>query len=229
MIKNWKHLFVKADESEAEVKAAPAQSFSFPTSNTTASPVPAAAPAPAPALDPNLAEVLEVYESGLDSINMPGYDFYEFYKSVSSTGTSGEAIYNMAFQMARTLDSTITPAKLLNDAEFYISKINEVHGQYVSKGQLKLSALQEKKNSERTKLQSEIDSASQRMNQLRAELQQLEADVAQKRASLSKLEDQFYPQEKAIREKLNANDAARQTSIDRLNIVKTGIQRFIKL
>lgn len=224
MIKNWKHLFVKADESEAEVKSTPAQSFSFPTGNTAAP----SAPAPAPALDPNLEEVLEVYESGLDSINMPGYDFYEFYKSVSSAGNGGEAIYNMAFQMAKTLDSTITPAKLLNDAEFYISKINEVHGQYVNKGQQKLSALQEKKNAERSKLQGDIDGAAQRMNQLRAELQQLEADMAQKRAVLGKLEDQYYPQEKAIREKLNANDAARQTSIDRLNIVKTGIQRFVK-
>lgn len=224
MIKNWKHLFVKADETEAEVKTPSKESFSFPTGTANVS----ATAAPAPAVDPNLAEVLEVYESGLDSINMPGYDFYEFYKSVSSTGNSGEAIYQMAFQMAKTLDSTITPSKLLQDAEFYISKINEVHGQYVNKGQLKLTALQEKKNAERTKLQNDIDSASQRMNQLRAELQQLEADVSQKRAVLGKLEDQYFPQEKAIREKLNANDAARQTSIDRLNIVKNGIQRFIK-
>jgi hypothetical protein len=228
MIKNWKHLFVKADETEAEVKATSKESFSFPTGGHAISATPAAAPAPVPAIDPNLAEVLEAYESGLDSINMPGYDFYEFYKSVSSIGNSGEAVYNMAFQMARTLDSTITPGKLLNDAEFYISKINEVHGQYVNKGQLKLTAIQEKKNTERTKLQSDIDHASQRINQLRQELQQLEADVTQKRAVLSKLEDQYFPQEKAIREKLNANDVARQTSIDRLNIVKSGIQRFIK-
>lgn len=226
MIKNWKNLFVKADDVVAEQKTTSKENFSFPTGGQSTAIAPAATAAPA--LDPNLEEVLEVYESGLDSINMPGYDFYEFYKSVSSTGNSGEAIYNMAFQMAKTLDSTITPGKLLNDAEFYISKINEVHGQYVNKGQLKLSGLQEKKNTERAKLQSDIDSASQRMNQLRAELQQLEADVAQKRGVLGKLEDQYYPQEKAIREKLNANDAARQTSIDRLNIVKTGIQRFIK-
>ncbi len=228
MLKNWKSLFLKPDENEA--KPAPAsEPPSFPVGNSAPAFNPASEALTAKVItDPVVSEVLEVYESGLDSINMPGYDFYEFYKAVSTIGVAGEQTYQMAFQMAKTLDKTLTPQKLLLDAEFYISKINEVHNQYVNQGQQKLNALEEQKSSEKTKLTAEVDKASLRITQLRAELQQLEADISQKKTMLSKIDESHYPKEKAVREKLNANDLARKTSIDRLNTIKEGIQRFIK-
>lgn len=230
MLKNWKHLFVKTDEPEAgKEEAAPA--YSFPASETIA---PAAGkssftPTPPPAAnDPVVAEVVEVYESGLESINMPGYDFYEFYKGLSVTGQTGEQAYQLAFQMARAMDKTITVQKLLQDAEFYISKINEVHGQYVSQGQAKLHALEEKKRTDKGQLQGEIDQGSARLAQLRAELQQLEAEVNHKKAQLAKIDEGFQPQEQSVREKLAANDAARTVSIRKLQQIREGIAKFIK-
>jgi flagellar biosynthesis component FlhA len=233
MIKNWKSLFVKETESEAAKKETPqkdsTESFSFPVSGATpVMPGSDSNATPPPAIDPGVQEVLNVYESGLDSINMPGYDFYEFYKAISSIGHATESTYQLAYQMARSLDKTITAQKLMTDAEFYISKINEVHGQYVSQGQQKLNSLQEKKNTDKDKLQREIDAGAARITQLRAELQQLEADVNQKRAALAKTDESFYPQEKAIREKLMANDMARKISIDKLNYIKEGILKYIK-
>jgi hypothetical protein len=220
---SWKNLFIKTDEPETPKKETGEKSFSFPVNNTASTPTTSA-----PLNDPTVNEVLQVYEKGLESINMPGYDFYEFYKTVISTGQPTEQTYVMAFQMAKTLDSTITPGKLLTDAEFYISKINEVHSQYVNQGQQKLNAIEEKKKSEKNSLQSDIDKASMRITQLRAELQQLEADISNKRSILMKVDEINYPQEKSIREKLNANDVARKTSIDKLNMIKEGIQRFIR-
>ncbi|WP_205511144.1 hypothetical protein [Longitalea arenae] len=235
MIKNWKSLFVKETESETEKKDSPkkdtaAESFSFPVTDTSsfkASTGAEAAP-PSAAVDPGVQEVLDVYESGLDSINMPGYDFYEFYKAITSIGHANENTYQLAYQMAKSLDKTITAQKLMTDAEFYISKINEVHGQYVSQGNQKLHALQEKKSADKDKLQREIDAGSTRLSQLRAELQQLEAELNQKKAALTKTDENFYPQEKSIREKLMANDMARKVSIDKLNIIKEGILKYIK-
>jgi hypothetical protein len=230
MLKSWKHLFVKTDEPKAgKEEAEPA--FSFPASETI---IPAADKndkgsfIPPPVNDTVVNEVIEVYESGLESINMPGYDFYEFYKAISSTGLSGEHTYQLAFQMARTMDKTVTVQKLMTDAEFYISKINEVHGQYVSQGQVKLRSLEEKKNADKGQLQGEIDQGAMRISQLRAELQQLEAAVNQKKALLSKIDEGFQPQEKAIREKLAANDTARKVSIEKLQAIREGISRFIK-
>jgi hypothetical protein len=226
MIKNWKSLFVKTDEESTD--SIPSnEPLSFPVNNTSFSNDTKVAP-PVHSTDPTVLEVMDVYEKGLESINMPGYDFYEFYQTVYSTGQASEQTYKMAFQMARTLDRTISPDKLLSDAEFYISKINEVHSQYVSQGQQKLNALQQQKNAEKNKLQHEIDQASLRINQLRAELQQLESDISQKRNVLLKVDDNYYPQEKTIREKLTANDFAQKASIGKLSSIKEGIQKFIK-
>jgi flagellar biosynthesis component FlhA len=234
MIKNWKSLFVKETETQAakkETTKETTESFSFPVTDTH--PVQSGTGAgmavpPSTAIDPTVKEVLDVYESGLDSINMPGYDFYEFYKAITSIAQVNENTYQLAYQMAKSLDKTVTAQKLMTDAEFYISKINEVHGQYVSQGQQKLNSLQEKKNTDKDKLQREIDAGAARITQLRAELQQLEADVNQKRGALAKTDESFYPQEKAIREKLMANDMARKVSIDKLNSIKEGILKYIK-
>jgi hypothetical protein len=226
MIKNWKSLFIKGDPQEPSQKDEDTKPLSFPVTNAQPA---SQVPSPAPSFnDPSVGEVLKVYEEGLDSINMPGYDFFEFYKTVVSTGNPNEQSYTMAYHMAKTLDKTISPQKLLTDAEFYISKINEVHSQYVSQGQQKLNSLEEKKKSEKSSLQKEIDQSAMRITQLRAELQQLEAAVSQKRSTLLKVDETYYPQEKSVREKLNANDMARKTSIDKLNMIKEGIQKFIK-
>lgn len=228
MLKNWKNLFVKSEETEAE-KSNTQESFSFPVNNANSSTAPAAnSYTPAPANDPVVNEVIGVYESGLESINMPGYDFYEFYKAISSTGQVNEHTYQLAYQMAKSLDKTITVQKLMHDAEFYISKINEVHGNYVNQGQSKLRSLEEKKSADKGQLQGEIDRGSTRISQLRAELQQLEAEVNAKRNTLSKIDEGFAPQEKAVRDKLIANDTARQASITKLNAIKEGIFKFIK-
>lgn len=231
MLKSWKHLFVKTDDPKAGKEEA-AEALSFPASESIAPAVAvhsfSSASTPLPVGDAVVNEVIEVYESGLESINMPGYDFYEFYKAISSTGMSGEHTYQLAYQMARSMDKTITVQKLIGDAAFYISKINEVHGQYVNQGQAKLRSLEEKKKAARGQLQHEIDQGANRIVQLRAELQQLESAVQQKKAQLLKIDEGFLPQEKAIREKLAANDKARTVSIEKLQSIRENITRFIK-
>ena len=231
MLKNFKSLFVKTDEEEPEKAPTPVQDYSFPVNNT----IPADVPPPIPVAsiqpsvtDPVISEVLKTYESGLESINMPGYDFFEFYQTITVAGTPTEQSYKMAFQMAKILDKNITVEKLMHDAEFYISKINEVHSQYAGQGQAKLNAVSDKKNAERTNLSKEIEQSSARIAQLREEMQKLETDINAKRAVLSKIDESYYAQEKSVKEKLSANDFAHKTSIDKLNFVKEGILKFIK-
>jgi hypothetical protein len=233
MLKNWKSLFLKPGEEENADAATPnqterAETLSFPLGNNTMPGISTSFVAEKSNLNPAVAEVIKVYEDGLESINMPGYDFFEFYKAVGAAGNHGSQMYNMAFQMASALDKTITVQKLVSDAEFYISKINEVHSQYSSQGQLRLNDIQEKKVAEKSKLSNEIDQSTQRIAQLRVELQNLENDVRQKREELSKIDEGFIQQENSIREKMAANDAARNSSIDKLNTVKNGIGNFLK-
>lgn len=227
MIKNWKNLFIKDEEgqlSEGQTQ------MSFPKSDAgTAYPAGQSFPTGGTPVDnPDVSEVMEVYEKGLASINMPGYDFYEFYMAVNAAGFNSEQAYTMAFKMAKAMDSTLSVQKLVTDAEFYISKINEVHSQYISQGQQKLGQLSEKRTAQKNELNRSLDQANQRLSQLRAEIQQLETEIKQKRDNLAGIDAQFEPQESAIRSKLGANDVARNTSISRLTQVRDQIQKFVK-
>lgn len=229
MLKNWKSLFVKTD-GESSAKEEP-PGFSFPVTETNVTEQPKYKPdnLPPPRVSKTVVEeVIETYESGLDGINMPGYDFYEFYKAVSAGGSHSPQAYQMAFEMARAFDKSLTTRKLLQDAEFYISKINEVHGQYVTQGQQKLKSLADQRSAEQRSLQQEADNATQRISQLKAELQQLESLIREKQQALASIQQQNQPQEEAIREKLQANDLARKASIDKLTAISNGIQQFIK-
>jgi DNA-binding protein H-NS len=226
-MKNWKNLFIKTDgENEKKSPAPPSGSYTFPVNNTVIPGTPS--PQPVGMDQQVLNEVLAVYEKGIDSINMPGYDFYEFYKAISSVGNAGAETYSMAFQMARSMDNSISSQKLVTDAEFYISKINEVHSQYTMQGQQKINEIDSRRNEEKNKLMAEIEHATKQVNQLRNQLQALESEINQKRISLTGVDARYSPQESSIREKLLANDSAKQISVTKLMAVKEGILKFIK-
>ena len=227
-MKNWKSLFVKTDDTEEKNVSRPDTQFSFPVGNSM-NPSSPSAPVVGSNIDQvTLNEVIGVYERGIDSINMPGYDFYEFYKAITSVANAGEQVYSMAFHMAKSMDSNITATKLVTDADFYISKINEVHSQYTVQGQQKLNSLDSKKNEEKNKLMQEIERGTLQVTQLRNQLQSLESEINQKRITLSTIDGKYSPQESEIRQRLLANDNARQISVTKLTTVKEGIQKNIK-
>ena len=94
-MKNWKNLFVKS-EKEPQSDEKISENLSFPVSGNASTPGQSSpAYSPRPVNDPVVNEVLQVYENGLDSINMPGYDFYEFYQAITSIGDSNEKTYKM--------------------------------------------------------------------------------------------------------------------------------------
>jgi hypothetical protein len=236
MAKSWKSLFVKGEEeTETQTNNTSTSSPSFPVNTSTIYNTNAAPSfnintngTASNALSTEAQEVMEVYEKGLDSINMPGYDFFEFYKAVQMALPYNEQSFNMAYQMAKSMDSTVTVQKLVQDAEFYISKINDVHSQYVTQGQQRLSQISEQRLGEKTNLTKIIDNNAMRIAQLRAELTQLENDMQTKRNALSKIDADFAPKEQAVKSKLNANDIAKANSIAKLNLVRDSITKFIK-
>ncbi|WP_147238677.1 hypothetical protein [Mucilaginibacter hurinus] len=227
MLKNFKSLFIKSDEEEESKPAA--ETFSFPVNNPTHNVTSAQAPVSNTQTisAPAIAEVIKVYENGLESINMPGYDFYEFYHSVNSAGNNEQA-YNMAYKMATVLDKTVTVQKLVHDADFYISKINEVYNQYVTQGKSKINSINDKKSAEKSTLTTEIEQADTKILQLKEELKKLEEEITTKKNKLAKIDESYISQEKNIHERLAANDHAHKTSIDKLIAVKEGISTYIK-
>jgi hypothetical protein len=178
--------------------------------------------------NPYLEEIIQVYEKGLESINMPGYDFYEFYAAVKVGGSNNEAVYKMAFQMGKTMDASVTAEKLVNDAEYYLSKINEVYQQYSSQGRQKLEGLSTQQRNESESLTSEATKIEAEMVKLKQQLQTLDKKLAETKSTMSKMGEKYKPQQDAIQQKLNANDKAMEVSTQKINSIKDGISRFLK-
>ncbi len=175
-----------------------------------------------------LAEVLQVHEKGLESTNLPGYDFYEFYQAISATGHATPQVYTLTYRIAKTLYKTITSEKLVENAAFYLHKLEEVHCHYATHGQGKLTSLGEEKQAARADLAAQISGATERIAQLEAELARLRLDVAEKQDRLSTLDAVYAPRKSTIREKLGANAQTYRISTDKLTAVREGIHQYIR-
>jgi hypothetical protein len=218
-MKSFKNLFIK-DESEKEE---PQETNSFPVSSSS-SPVNQVNTGSNPYLD----EVVEVYEKGLERINMPGYDFYDFYLAIKAAGSQNNAVYKMAYQMGKTLDSDLSARKLSNDADYYISKLNEVHQNYSEKGKQKLNSLSAELKTDKDRLTAEIQHIEGEITRLKQQIVSMEQKLAETKNDLMKVEGKYSPEQHVINLKLRANDEAMQTAVNTLTSIKEGILKYIK-
>lgn len=222
MKKTIKNLFIK-DDSEEE---GPKEGNAFPLSDSD-SPASQGAPGSASS-NPYLDEITEVYEKGLESINMPGYDFYDFHLAIKAAGAQNEAVFKMAYQMGKTLDSNITPQKLATDADYYISKLNEVYQNYSDKGKQKLNSIASELKAERDGLNAEVNHISSEIVRLKQQIISMEQKLSETRNNLAQVENKYKPQQDVINLKLQANDQAMQLNVKKLTSIKEGILNFIK-
>jgi hypothetical protein len=168
-----------------------------------------------------LAKTLEMYEAGFDSLNQPGYDFYEFFKSVMAGGIDNPAIYAMAFQMGSVMDKTITKDKLLMQSDFYISEINKVYNDYVTKGNGKRQEVINQKNHENESLVGEL-------NLMKQQLEQLQIQITDRENKLSVIDSKYGPMLSEVESKIAANDLAKQKIVGSIEQVKNGIINNLK-
>ena len=185
-------------------------------------------PTPAPTFPTNtavsneaLAKALDMYENGFDSLNQPGYDFYEFYKAVMAGDVDNPAIYGMAFGMGTAMDRTITKAKLLQQSEFYIAEINKVYNDYVAKGNTKRQEVLNQKNHENESLVSELSLMKQ-------QLEQLQIQIADRENKLSVIDSKYGPILSDVENKIVANDMAKEKIVGSIEQVKNGIINNLK-
>lgn len=188
---------------------------------------PAPAPAPAPTFTPStsvnpehFAKALEIYENGFDSLNQPGYDFYEYFKAVA-IGADNPQIYTMAFAMGSAMDKTITKDKLLQQSDFYLSEINKVYNDYVAKGSGKKNDLMNQKNNENQALVSELDMMNQQMEALRIQ-------IIDRQNKLSAIDSKYGPMISDVDSKLMANESAKSQIVQKIEQVKNGIINNLK-
>lgn len=239
-----KDLFIVSDENsenkpiQEPVKQAAPSTTKFPSS-TPKTEEPSSNPfssfgfgsAPTPAPTPTyqatnvsneaLAKTLEMYEAGFDSLNQPGYDFYEFFKAVMAGGIENPAIYGMAFGMGTAMDKSITKDKLLMQSDFYITEINKVYNDYVAKGNGKRQEVINQKNHENESLVGEL-------NLMRQQLEQLQVQISDRENKLSVIDSKYGPILNEVESKIAANDLAKQKIVGSIELVKNGIINNLK-
>jgi hypothetical protein len=171
--------------------------------------------------DEVLGKTLEMYETGFDSLNQPGYDFYEFFKAVMAGGIENPAIYGMAYGMGSAMDKTITKDKLLMQSDFYLSEINKVYNGYVEKGNSKKQEIINQKNNENQALAGDL-------NLMRQQLEQLQIQIADRENKLSVIDNKYAPMLNEVETKILANDLAKNKIVSSIEQVKNGIINNLK-
>jgi hypothetical protein len=236
-----KDLFIVSDETaenkpiQEPVKQAAPSTTKFPSSTPKAEESTSSAfgfgfgstPTPTPTYQNSnvsnevLAKTLEMYEAGFDSLNQPGYDFYEFFKTVMAGGADNPAIYGMAFGMGSAMDKSITKDKLLIQSDFYITEINKVYNDYVAKGNGKRQEVVNQKNHENESLVGEL-------NLMRQQLEQLQVQISDRENKLSVIDSKYGPILNEVENKISANDLAKQKIVSSIEQVKNGIINNLK-
>jgi len=223
-------------QAPVQTKPAPTQTNKFPDAapaDTNAFTFPTSAPTPIStpvqtsfASQPNVSQehlekAIELYEKGFDSLNQDGFDFYEFFQSVSHGGMTNPQVYAMAFAMGTAMDKTITKEKLISQADFYVSEITKVYDENVAKGQGKRDALVKQKESENQTLANELTMFEQ-------QLEALQIQIADRKTKLQAIDGKYQPQFDEFDSKLNANTIAKTKIVEAIEAVKSGININIK-
>lgn len=159
---------------------------------------------------------MDLYEKGFDELNQVGYDFYEFYKAIIGAGVDNPAMYTMALNMAKAMDSNVSKENLLKQSEFYLTEITNVYKQYVSQGKQKEGSLKTQKAGEEQSLQTELATVQQQLQNL----QQQENSI---KIKIGAIDQKYATQLHDISCKLEANDTAKREIFESINKVKRGI------
>lgn len=236
---NFKSLFIEEEGNSNQVKPEqkkveanipqavgfPQQPSSFPQNATVQQPI-ASFPQNSQVYQPSttnrfLNDIIAVYEDGFEKLNQPGYDFFEFYKAVISIGGGDNPqAYQMAFQMAQSMDKTVTKDSLVKQSDYYIGELEKVHANFSSGGSKKIADMQSNKNTESNSLTSDI-------NSLTTQIELLNGQLKEKQNALAAIDTKYSQPLIDITEKLAANDIAKNTLISNINKVKNNIQNNI--
>jgi hypothetical protein len=197
------------------------ESIKFPNSTTITVSAPVQVTVSSPACEPHLEKILELYDKGFESLNKPGYDFFEYFKAILSAGVDNASAYPMALSMAQSMDKTITRDGLVSESDFYVTEIMKVHSGYVEGGNAKKKELNDKKEAEKQQLSTDLTS-------LKMQLEAITNQINITQASLANIDSKYVNELTDTECKLMANDVAKDRIIASIDKVKQGLINNVK-
>lgn len=217
---SFKSLFVKDDSSEEPQREEKrVEQTSFPEEKAAPSfPTPVAAPVFPQSAQPTVSgnlyydELLNVYVTGLESLNQEGIEFYELLKAVEAVDVNNPMAYKMALQTLQSIDKTFTKEKALSTSQFYLDSVVKAHQDFEKGGIEKREKLIADKTAEAQTLTKEV-------SELEAQIQQLTQTLSTKKVELSTIDSKYQEPLNKVEGKLQANNMAKETVLNKLNIV----------
>jgi hypothetical protein len=227
-----KNIFIKSDESEDTSKeqsesvntnTEESGSLKFPGTQTNVNSFNTPPPPPPSISSGILNQVVELYDKGFDSLNKPGYDFYEFFKALHSVNDFSPGAYKMAFQMGKVMNASLEKNMLIQSADMYISEINKVHQNYHVQGEGKRNDLVKTQTNEKQAIANDIANMENQIAQLKNQIAQLETNKQKRESELAPIDTKYQTELKLIEEKIQANHSAKDIISSKINTVKHGI------
>jgi len=216
----FKDLFVSSGIEKPE-ESTPVKVASFPTQASTTFPSPTvttfAAPVAPPATNNYSEEIMGLYIKGFESLNQPGVEFYEFYKAVEAVDINNTQAYKMALAMLQNVDKSFSKEKALSSSQHYIDNILVAHKEFLANGTAKKDKLTQDKTNEASSLNVEIAS-------IEKQLEALSQQLGQKKIQLSSIDAKYDTSFREVDGKLQANEAAKDTMINRIRTVIENIK-----
>lgn len=222
---NWKSLFVNEESNGSINTQSSNKNTNFPKEDNSNTKFPnqntkvASSPSIQNTVNNSVLDtVVEMYQSGFESLNMPGYDFYEFFKAIKAVNSNDPSVYKMAMTMAQLSDPKTNNKTLLKSADFYVDEINKVHKQYAEKGNFKREQIKANQLKEKDKLVSEISI-------LEKQIIELQTKISNKKIKLETTDSSLLSEVLNIEQKIAANDIAKAKILETIKTVMDGIKK----
>jgi len=219
MKKSFKDLFIISDEKTDNKQSAPTKfpetksdaPITFPkTESVISTPIPLECAS-------QMESVMKTYEDGFAKLNQPGVEFFEFFQAVIEGGSDKPDTYKMAFKMMKSLEKSMSKDSLIEQSQFYINELSNVHANYNSIGNKKKNELLTSKQTEDQKLRSEVQL-------LRQQLDTIKEQISSKELLINQIDGKYLPKITELDCTIKANDVARDRIIASLNSVVIGIK-----
>lgn len=206
--------FPISDSKPAETSIFSNFGFGKPSQNVTPTSTSQASPE-------HIAKALDAYKQGLQSLKQPSYDFLNFFDALSDEDKNNPAIYQMAVKFATSMDKSVTKDKLIQSADFYVSKIQEHYSNYVTSGNNKKQTVLSQKADENRSLSADLDLLEQ-------QAQAIQTQIQDRKNKIASIDSKYAIQLSDIDSKLAANDIAKNEIVSSLETVKQGIINNVK-
>jgi hypothetical protein len=163
----------------------------------------------------------EQFTNHLTSINQPGVDFYEFMESVEVGDINSPQTFAMAFKMLANMEKSLTKERLIQQADEYLSKINDLYQHNLMSGENKKQSLNIEKENEKQSLSNDLTG-------LKEQLLLIQSQILDRENKLRDIESKYQPKLNDVVIKLQANSVRNNKLVDKITKIKNGIISNVK-